>query len=214
MFGWFQILMPQENRFFDLFDRHARTIVEGAEALRALLNNKIAVAEGAAIVFDRESQADFITQDVLTLTRRSFITPFDRSDIKALITALDDAIDQMKKTCSTILLFEVTEFEPHMAQMGDIIVEAAKLTVEATALLAHLRQETQRTNGVTEAIMRLEENADELNLQGLRVLFAKARSGNAMDYIVGSEVYNHLERVMDRFEDVANGISGIAIEQS
>ena len=214
MFGWFQILMPQENRFFDLFNRHARTIVDGAEALRALLNNRIGVPEGAAIVFERESQADVITQDVLTLTRRSFITPFDRSDIKSLITALDDAIDQMKKTCSAILLFEVTTFEPHMAQMGDVIVEAAKLTVEATALLAHLRQEPQRTNGVTEAIMRLEDTADEMNLQGLRVLFAKARSGNAMDYIVGAEVYNHLERVMDRFEDVANGISGIAIEQS
>jgi len=214
MFGWFQILMPQENRFFDLFDRHARTIVEAAEALRALLNDRIAVAEGVSVVFERESQADLITQDVLTLTRRSFITPFDRSDIKSLITALDDAIDQMKKTCSAILLYEVTAFEPQMAQMGDIIVEAAKLTVEATALLAHLRQEPQRTNSVTEAIMRLEENADELNLQGLRVLFAKARTGNAMDYIVGSEIYNHLERVMDRFEDVANGISGIAIEQS
>ena len=214
MFGWFQILMPQENRFFDLFNRHARTIVDGAEALRALLNGRIDVAEGCAKVFERESQADVITQDVLTLTRRSFITPFDRSDIKSLITALDDAIDQMKKTCSAILLFEVNQFEPHMAQMGDVIVEAAKLTVQATALLANLRQEAQRTNGVTEAILRLEETADELNLQGLRVLFARSRAGNAMDYIVCSEIYKHLERVMDRFEDVANGISGIAIEQS
>ncbi len=214
MFGWFQILMPQENRFFDLFNRHARTIVDGAEGLRALLNGRIDVAEGCAKVFERESQADVITQDVLTLTRRSFITPFDRSDIKSLITALDDAIDQMKKTCSAILLFEVTQFEPYMAQMGDVIVEAAKLTVEATVLLGNLRQEAQRTNGVTEAILRLEETADELNLQGLRVLFARTRTGNAMDYIVGSEIYKHLERVMDRFEDVANGISGIAIEQS
>jgi len=109
-------------------------------------------------------------------------------------------------------------FQPQLSCGTDIaakvIVEAAKLTVQATALLATLRQEAQRTNGVTEAIMRLEDSADELNLQGLRVLFAKARSGNAMDYIVGSEIYNHLERVMDRFEDVANGISGIAIEQS
>lgn len=214
MFGWFQLLMPQENRFFDLFNRHAHTIVDGAEALRAILNDKLDVAEGCAKVFERESQADIITQDVLNLTRRSFITPFDRSDIKLLITALDDAIDQMKKTCTAILLFEVKEFEPHMAQMGDVIVDAAKLTIDAVALLAALRQETTKVNGVTEAIMRLEDTADELNHQGLKALFAKHRAGNAMDFIVSAEIYDHLEKVMDRFEDVANGISGIAIEQS
>jgi len=214
MFGWFQILMPQENRFFDLFNRHARTIVDGAEALRAIVNGKIDVAEGCAKVFERESQADIITQDVLTLTRRSFITPFDRGDIKTLITSLDDSIDQMKKTCTAILLFEVQEFEPHMAQMGDVIVEASKLTIEAVALLAALRQESVKVNGVTEAIMRLEDTADELNHQGLKALFAKHRYGNAMDYVMGNEIYDHLEKVMDRFEDVANGISGIAIEQS
>jgi Phosphate transport regulator (distant homolog of PhoU) len=214
MFGWFQILMPQENRFFDLFNRHARTIVDGAETMRAILNGKMDVAEGCAKVFERESQADIITQDVLTLTRRSFITPFDRGDIKTLITSLDDAIDQMKKTCTAILLFEVKEFEPHMAQFGDVIVDAAKLTVDAVALLAALRQEAAKVNGVTEAIMRLEDTADELNHQGLKALFARHRTGNAMDYIVGNEIYDHLEKVMDRFEDVANGISGIAIEQS
>ncbi|WP_167080899.1 DUF47 domain-containing protein [Rhizomicrobium palustre] len=214
MFGWFQILMPQENRFFDLFNRHARTILDGAEALRAVLNNRMDIAEGCAKVFERESQADIITQDVLNLTRRSFITPFDRGDIKTLITALDDSIDQMKKTCTAILLYEVKEFEPHMAQMGDLIVDAAKLTIEAVALLGALRQDTARVNAVTEAIMRLEDAADELNHLGLKALFAKHRQGNAMDFIVGAEVYDHLEKVMDRFEDVANGISGIAIEQA
>jgi uncharacterized protein Yka (UPF0111/DUF47 family) len=101
-----------------------------------------------------------------------------------------------------------------MAQMGDVIVEASKLTIEAVALLAALRQESVKVNGVTEAIMRLEDTADELNHQGLKALFAKHRYGNAMDYVMGNESYDHLEKVMDRFEDVANGISGIAIEQS
>ena len=77
-----------------------------------------------------------------------------------------------------------------------------------------LRQNTVKVNGVTEAIIRLEENADELNNQGTKALFNKHRNGNAMDYIIGNDIYNHLERVMDRFEDVANAISGIAIEQS
>jgi uncharacterized protein len=214
MLSWFQVLMPQENRFFDLFNRHAAIIVEGSQALSALLNGKVPVREGCAEVFEFEHQADIVTQDVLILTRRSFITPFDRSDIKTLITSLDDAIDQMKKTSKTIMLFEVETFEPQMAAMGEIIVQAARLTVDAVALLPRLRQEPVKVNSITEAIIRLEETADDLNNHGVKALFAKHRGGNAMDYIVGNDIYNHLERVMDRFEDVANGISGIAIEQS
>jgi uncharacterized protein len=213
MLSWFQILMPHEDRFFELFNKHARTIVDGAEALNSLLQGD-AIPESCWKVMEFENQADVITQDVLTLTRRSFITPFDRSDIKALITSLDDSIDQMKKTAKTITLFEVKAFEPQMAQMGAIIVQTAKLTVEAVALLGSLRRESARVNGITESIIKLEENADDLSNQGIKALFLKHRYGNAMDYITGTEIYDHLEKVMDRFEDVANGISGIAIEQA
>jgi predicted phosphate transport protein (TIGR00153 family) len=214
MLSWFQILMPQENRFYDLFNRHAQTIVKGSEALHDLLKGGAGVRDACARVFEFENEADTITQDVLTLTRRSFITPFDRGDIKALITSLDDAIDQMKKTAKTILLFEVDEFEPHMTQMGDVIVQTSKLTVNAVAKLHALRQDGHDLYEITESIIRLEESADDLNNQGVKALFLKHRNGNAMNYIVGNDIYNHLERVMDRFEDVANGISGLAIEQS
>jgi len=211
---WFQILMPHEERFFDHFNRHAHTIVDGSEALSALLHGGTVVPESCVKVMEFEAQADVITRDVLLLTRRSFITPFDRSDIKELITALDDSIDQMHKTAKVIMLFEVGSFEPQMAAMGGIIVQAAKLTVDAVALLASLRQEASRLNTITEGIIRLEESADELHNQGIKALYLKHRSGNAMDYIVGTEIYDHLEKVMDRFEDVANCISGIVIEQA
>ena len=211
---WLQALMPKEERFFDLFNRHARTIVDGSEALNALLHGGVSVPDACRKVMDFENQADAITRDVLILTRRSFITPFDRSDIKQLISSLDDAIDQMQKTARTILLFEVGTFEPQMAELGDIIVQAAKLTVDAVALLGAHRQQATRLNGITEEIIRLEEGADGLHIVGIKALFIKHRAGNAMDFIVGNEIYDHLEKVMDRFEDVANGISGIVIEQS
>jgi predicted phosphate transport protein (TIGR00153 family) len=213
MLRWFQALMPREDRFFGLFDRHAATLVDGSEALKSLLDASASVPDASRRVMEFENQADIITRDVLTLTRRSFITPFDRSDIKELITALDDAIDQMQKTAKAIVLFEVATFEPEMAQMGGIIVQAAKLTVDAVALLGSMRQQSARLNALTEEIIRLEENADGLHDLGIKSLYTKYRVGNAMDYIVGTEIYDHLERVMDRFEDVANCISGIAIEQ-
>ncbi len=210
---WFQALMPKEDRFFNLFNQHARTIVEGSKALSALLHGGVTVPDACRKVMDYENHADGITRDVLILTRRSFITPFDRSDIKQLISSLDDAIDQMQKTARTILLFEVGAFEPQMAELGDIIVQASRLTVDAVALLGSFRQQASRLNGITEEIIRLEEGADGLHIGGIKALFIKHRNGNAMDFIVGNEIYDHLEKVMDRFEDVANCISGIVIEQ-
>jgi uncharacterized protein Yka (UPF0111/DUF47 family) len=145
--------------------------------------------------------------------RRSFITPFDRGDIKDLIGLLDDSIDQMQKTAKAITLFEVTSFEMSMRQMADIILRCAELTVEAVALLGSMRENSGRINAITEEITRLEEQADELNDAGIKALYLKHKGGDAMDFIVGSEIYRHLEKVVDRFEDVANRISGIVIEQ-
>ncbi|HEY5336574.1 MAG TPA: DUF47 domain-containing protein [Rhizomicrobium sp.] len=213
MLRWFQAIMPKEERFFALFDRHAAVLVEGALALRVLLNGGAGVSDAARKVMDFENQADAIARDVLLLTRRSFITPFDRSDIKDLINTLDDAIDQMQKTAKAILLFEVDSFEPEMAQMGDSIVSAAKLAVEGVALLGSLRENSAKLHTITEEIVRLEDSADSLNDAGIKALFKRHRDGNAMDYIIGVEIYDHLEKVMDRFEDVANRISGIVIEQ-
>ncbi|MHB1205014.1 MAG: DUF47 domain-containing protein, partial [Rhodospirillaceae bacterium] len=145
--------------------------------------------------------------------RRSFITPFDRSDIKDLISALDDTIDQMRKTAKAVLLFEVETLEPEMALMGECILRAANLTVEAVKLAGSMRDNSARLHTITEQIIHLEEDSDILNDTGIKALYRKHRHGNAMSYIVGIEIYDHLEKVMDRFEDVANRISGIAIEQ-
>ncbi|HEY1707214.1 MAG TPA: DUF47 domain-containing protein [Rhizomicrobium sp.] len=213
MLRWFQALMPREDRFFVLFNQHAEILVQGANALRTLLNGGPEVADHARKVMDFENQADAITRDVLLLTRRSFITPFDRGDIKDLIGVLDDTIDQMQKTAKAVLLFEVDTLEPEMAKMGDEIVQAANLTVEAVKLLVSLRDHSGRLNAITEEIIKLEDDSDTLNDQGIKALFKRHRAGNAMGYIVGVEIYDHLEKVMDRFEDVANRISGIVIEQ-
>ena len=213
MFRWFQALLPREDRFFELFNRHAETLVHGATALREVLKGGPGVADAARQVFAHEAEADAIARDVLVLARRTFITPFDRGDIKDLIGSLDDTIDQMQKTAKAILLFEVDSLEPEMGEMGDRILQAAKLAVEVVKLLGSLRENYARLNSLTEEIIRLEDDSDTLNDQGIKALFKRHESGNAMTYIVGAEIYNHLERVMDRFEDVAHKVAGIVIEQ-
>jgi predicted phosphate transport protein (TIGR00153 family) len=210
MLGWFRALMPREERFFELFIRHAQVTVAGAVALRALLNGSKDVAQCCKEISQREAEADEITREILTALRRTFITPLDRGDIKDLITSMDDAIDQMNQTAKVITLFELRTFERPMQDMGEIIVRAAQLIVEAVGLLRSLARESNRLNALTEEIVRLEEQADQLHDQGRKELFLKQT--NAIVFVIGTEVYNHLEEVVDRFEDVASEISAIVIE--
>ena len=93
------------------------------------------------------------------------------------------------------------------------ILRCAELTVEAVGLLSALRNNVTRINAIAEEITRLEERADALNEDGIKALFLKHRGGDAMAFITGNEIYDHLEKVVDRFEDVANRISGIVLEQ-
>lgn len=211
MMGWFKKLLPREDRFFDLFAAHAATLLEAAQALNQLLAGKDIEKHGAEIM-RLEDKADGITAEVLLSVRRSFITPFDRSDIKDLIQSMDDAIDMMRKTVKTVTLYEQTSFEPAMKDMGPIIVESAKLISLALPLLAAASANAGRLTEIAEQVVKLEEQSDELHDRGLKELFRKYGKADPMAYIIGAEIYGELEKVVDRFEDVANEISGIVIE--
>jgi hypothetical protein len=181
----------------------------GAEALRTLLAGGD-VAQCCSEITRRENEADEITREVLTALRRSFITPLDRGDIKDLITSMDDAIDQMNQTAKVITLFELRTFEQPMREMGEIIVRSARLSLDAVPLLGSLGKESGRLHGLTEEMIRLEDQADQLHDRGRKELFQRQK--DPIGFVIGSELYNHLEMVVDRFEDVANEISAIIIE--
>ena len=208
---WFQALLPREQSFFDQFTAHARLLVLGSEALRELLNGGPGMAAATAAIIRHEEEADEVARAVFLSVRRTFITPFDRSDIRDLTTALDDAIDQMQKTAKSISLFEVTEFQPQMREMGDLAIQAAYLTVEATELLRDMGRNAARLNAIAEAVTRIENRSDEIYDTGMKLLFGRSQD-RPMDFIVGADILDHLEKVIDRFEDVSNSISGILIE--
>jgi hypothetical protein len=163
-------------------------------------------------IVDLEHEADEITREVLLAIRRSFITPFDRGDIKDLIQSMDDSIDMLNKTVKTIRRFEQRSFEPGMQEMGILIAEAARLVAQAIPLLAQIGPNSTRLGALTEEVTRVEGKSDALYEEGLKNLFRVHGAGNAMAYLIGSEIYGELEKVVDRFEDVANEISGIVIE--
>ena len=212
MISLFKKMMPREDKFFDLFEQHARTVQGAADAMRDIFAGTGDIETHCKRIVELEDEADEITREVLLAVRRSFITPFDRGDIKDLIQSMDDAIDMMHKTVKTLRRFEQRTFDPGMKEMGLLIAQAARLISEAIPLLDKMGSNAHRLTAIAEEVTRVEGRSDELYEQGLKDLFHAHGTSNAMAYIIGSEIYAELEKVVDRFEDVANEISGIVIE--
>jgi uncharacterized protein len=212
MLRWFRALMPKEDRFFDLFEEHSRTVLAGAEALRATLAGGPNIEQNITTVMNLEDDADKITGEVLAAIRRSFITPFDRGDIKDLITSMDDAIDQMRKTVKSVALFKVTRFEPEMVQMADCIVQGAQIVQEVIPMLRSVGTNAGRISTLSERITQVEGQTDDLHDAARSRMFQAMGSAHALDFWVASEVLDHLERVMDRLEDVVHEVHSIVIE--
>ncbi len=211
---WFQALLPKQGRFFEQFEAHAALIVAAADALGKLLQGGPDMQVQSQEIFDREDEADGIIRDVLVDVRKTLITPFDRTAITSLIGSMDDTIDQMKQTAKAITLYELKEFEPQMRDMAGLIVEAARITADAMPLLRDLGRNSSRLHSLTERIVKLEGHADEIHDSGLKALFKAKSDKSPMAFIIGREIYSHLEKITDRFEDVANEIQGLVLDHA
>jgi uncharacterized protein Yka (UPF0111/DUF47 family) len=119
----------------------------------------------------------------------------------------------MQQTAKAVVLFEVRTFEPPMREIGTLLVECANLVGRALPLMQSIGNNVAMLSAITEEIGKLEGRIDDLHDIGLKELYLKHRGGNSMDFIVGAEIYKHLEKVSDRFDDVANEINSIVIEQ-
>jgi predicted phosphate transport protein (TIGR00153 family) len=213
MFNWFQALLPRTGDFFGMFERHAATLVAAAGALRELVDGTSPATEQIAEINRREHEADDIIRQVLRTVRQTFLTPFDRGAITSLIGKMDDAIDEMQDTARAISLYELTSFTPEMKRMVKIISEAADLTQQAIPMLRDTSRKGPKIHGLTEQIVHLESDADVVHAAGLKKAFQE-HSGTPMQFMVAREIYKHLERITDAFEDVANEIDGIVIDHA
>lgn len=214
MFAWFQKLLPQQGNFFDMFEHQAATLVAGADALARLAQGGPGRTQHIREIEEREHEADDITREVLHTVRRTFLTPFDRSAISDLISTMDDAIDEMQQVAGAVDLYDILEFEPEMRDMAAIIVDAARLTAEAMPLLRKVAENGHRLHELTERLVRMEGHADEIHTAGLKRLFKESRGKDPLHFIVRQEMFRRLERVVDRFEDIANEIDGLVIDHA
>lgn len=209
---WFRRMLPREERFFDMFARHAEAVQRGAQELGAMLRGGEAVQRHFPAVLAAEDDADAITREVVQAVRRTFVTPFDRGDIQSLISLMDDTVDHMKKAAKAIVLFETTEFDPELPRLGEAIIRCADLMHEVVPLLAQISPNAGRIAELCEQIRQVEGEADEIHDAGVTALFRRCRPNDALRFIATREVLDRLEKVVDSFDDVANAIEGIVVE--
>ena len=214
MFGWFQRLLPQTGDFFGMFEAHAATLMVAAEALNRLADDDSSITEQLHIIEKHEHEADDIIRDVLRSVRRTFLTPFDRGAITGLIVSMDDAIDEMQSAARAIDLYELQVLQDEMKQMVAVAKESAALTVEVMPLLRDITRNGSRIHELTERLVQLEGVADDIHAVGLKKAFQEFGQTSAIRFIVAREIFKHLERVADAFEDVANEIDGIVIDHA
>jgi predicted phosphate transport protein (TIGR00153 family) len=204
-------LMPTEGKFFDLFNQHAALCVKGAQEMVGLMTNFDDLENRTHAVESIEKQADKITYATVDLLHKTFITPIDRDDIHKLITRMDDILDMMEDAAQTISLYDLQAVTPEAKRLAELCLACCEKVQQAVGLL-HNMDNSRKIVAICEEIDRLESDADHVMRAAMSKLFRD--EPDVRNLIKLKAIYEILETVTDRCEDVANIIEGIIVENA
>ena len=204
-------LIPREEGFFDQFEQGTGTLVEAANLLLGLLKDFRDVPAKVAALKDLEHRVDGLVRETAERLNRTFITPFDREDIHALMAQIDDVADFIESAADRILLYRVQASRPEAVALAEIIVQITATTHETVVKLRTLKDGADVLRRCGE-IKRLEEAGDRIHREAVAELFENEKDPIAL--IKWKEVYENLEEAIDRCEDMAEIIEGIALKHA
>ena len=207
----FARFLPQEGDFFTLFSRHAELMVNCSLELAALIADPAQAQARAHAVKTLETEADGITRETVHLLHKTFITPLDRFDIHQLITRMDDILDLMEDVATCLNLYDVRAVTADAQKLAEICVACTDKVREAVGLLESMKN-AERILALCAEIDRLESDADFVFRSALAKLFREET--DVRQIVKLKEVYQLLESVTDKCEDVANVIEGIVLENA
>jgi uncharacterized protein len=201
-------LFPRERRFYDLFDQHVSNIVAAAEVLAELFDDFTDLAERQRRIKDFEHQGDEVTHEIVRTLNRTFVTPFDREDIYALSSGLDDVLDFIDEVANTINLYGITSVPEAARPMAQLLLDASRQVQQAVGKLEGGRDLEQHWI----EIHRLENQGDSYSRKAIAELFSGGM--DAIEVVKLKDLYTLLESALDRCEDVANVLESIAIKNA
>ena len=204
-------LMPKEGRFFDYFTEHANQLVLGAIELKALMGNVADLPNRKRSIESIEHKADKITQQTMQLLHQTFITPLDRDEIHQLITRMDDILDLMEDVSQCMFLYDIKTITAEAAQLADICLVSTEKVKLAVSQLSNMKNADSILKLCGE-IDRLESDADNVMRTAMAKLFRE--EADTRHLFKMKEIYQLLESVTDRCQDVANIIEGIVLENN
>ena len=204
-------LLPQEGRFFELFNAHADQCVRAAHEMAALMKDFANRDKYAQAIDEAEHAADRITADTIRTLHKTFITPIDRDQIHRLVTAMDDICDLIQDTTETLTLYDIRAITPETARLADIGVKCCERVKDVVALVGK-PAEAEALLKTIEEIDRLESDADRVLRAAMSRLFREEQ--DVRELIKMKNIYELLEEITDRCMDVANLCEGIVLENS
>ncbi|GAB3553333.1 DUF47 domain-containing protein [Noviherbaspirillum agri] len=204
-------LMPSEGKFFDLFVQHADLCVKGAREMVALMTNFDDLENRVHAIETVEKQADKVTYETLDMLHKTFITPLDRDDIHKLITRMDDILDLLEDAAQTISLYDIKAITPEAKRLAELCLACTERVKTAVGLL-HNMDNSGQILSICEEIDRLESDADHVMRAAMSKLFRD--EPDVRNLIKLKAIYELMETVTDRCEDVANIIEGIIVENA
>ncbi|GAB2854449.1 DUF47 domain-containing protein [Nocardioides pacificus] len=199
---------PVDGSFYDLFTESAQHLVTGAGLLAEMLGEGVDREDVARRMRDAEHAADETTHAIIRRVNSTFVTPFDREDIYALASGLDDVMDEMDEAVDLILLYEVQELMPEFSTLVEVLQRCAELTAESMPRL-------QAMKGLEEywiEINRLENTGDKTHRRTLARLFSG--EFKSLEVLKLKDIVESLEAAIDCFETVANTVEQIAVKES
>ncbi len=210
-------LLPREGNFFELFNQHADRIVEAAHAFSKLVANYSDVEKRESYnreVDNAERAADRITHEVNRMLHKTFITPIDREQIHSLINTMDDVADLIQDSAETMALYDVRHMTDDIVRLTDLSVKCCERLKDAVALIDKLSDAATAEAALKtcEEIDKLESDADRVMRSAMSRLFRE--EPDVREVIKLKAVYELLETITDKCEDVANLIEGIVLENS
>lgn len=210
-------LLPREGNFFELFNEHGNKIVEASRAFMAMIQNYDDQAlreQHAAEVDQAERQADKVTAEVNRLLHKTFITPIDREQIHSLINAMDDIADLLQDATETMQLYDVRKLTDEALRLGELAAKCCERVQQAVTMLPKISQPAVAEAAIKtcEEIDKLESDADRVMRAAMSKLFRE--ESDVRELIKLKTIYDQLESITDRCEDVANLIEGIVLENA